>query len=294
MFKKIAFFVLAGGMLASCSNDDSTLKNPEIVNPEVGNPIIEGQLKSLKVVSNLGEQNILNMVVFKLQDSSASGNIKFLALADKLKSNLDSLTWEIKGGATKMQLLQKQGDSYSVRLEWGHHFYLPGTYTTYLKAYKDGLVVAKDSTSTRVYVDGDFLNIQWNKPDGNFNMNTGFINNGNEDYSFSLLTNNRDGILSSILNVRFDDEVYEGNLDDLANRELEVLTNYMTTLYGDAKYQQTSESSFIEYNKLFKRTVQQDQVLKIWVGKTSNIVLLKKATWAEYGHGYEIYAEPKY
>ena len=78
MFKKIAFFVLASYMVASCSNDDSTLQNPEIVNPEVGNPIIEGQLKSLKVVTNLDEQNILSLGVM---DSYAGFQTLFLSFS---------------------------------------------------------------------------------------------------------------------------------------------------------------------------------------------------------------------
>jgi hypothetical protein len=76
-------------------------------------------------------------------------------LAYYLGERLDSVVWQLPGIFNEVY----RGYRMPIRLE--QRFYLPGTYVTKVTAYRDSLVVGRDSVRVEVKLTGDFLGINW-------------------------------------------------------------------------------------------------------------------------------------
>jgi hypothetical protein len=76
-------------------------------------------------------------------------------LAYYLGERLDSIVWQLPGVFNEVYT----GYRMPIRLE--QRFYLPGTYVTKVTAYRDSLVVGRDSVLVEVNLTGDFLGINW-------------------------------------------------------------------------------------------------------------------------------------
>lgn len=290
MFKRICFLLLTICLLSSCSDKELGSLVDEI---DVEHPSGEEDKFPIKLVADKNNQNFYEMVMYELKDSTYNGPNGSMLIPLKYQ-NLDSLTWEVEGSTKKMNLLVKQSGGYRFTTAWGHYFYLPGTYKTYLKGYRGKDVVVKDSTAIHISGEGDFLHVKWSEVSGNPNQNTGFTNNETQDYEFQVYSSRIGKEIFSKLNVRFDQLDYMKFNPEIGKRELNIFTSYISSLYGKPKYDETTKGIDTKFKKLFKKTVSKDQVIKIWLGKTSNIALLKKDSWKEYGFGYEIYAEPNH
>ncbi|MEN5435476.1 hypothetical protein ABE545_17705 [Sphingobacterium faecium] len=290
MFKRICFLLLSTCLLISCSDKELGLLVDEI---EVEHLSGEDEKLPITLVADKNNQNFYEMVMFELKDSTYNGPNGSMLIPLKYQ-NLDSLTWEVEGSAKKMNLVVKQSGGYRFTTAWGHYFYLPGNYKTYLKGYRGKDLVVKDSATIYISGDGDFLHVKWNEVNGDPNQNIGYANNGTQDYEFQVYSNKIGKEIFSQLNVRFDQLDYRKFNPEIGKRELEVITPYISALYGEPKYVETTKGIHVKFKKLFKKSVRAGQVIKIWLGKTSNIALLKKDSWKEDGFGYEIHAEPNH
>lgn len=290
MIKKICSLLLSTCLLISCSDKELGSLVDEI---EVEHLSGEEVKLPITLVADKNNQNFYEMVMFELKDSTYNGPNGSMLIPLKYQ-NLDSLTWEVEGSSKKMNLLVKQSGGYRFTTAWGHYFYLPGNYKTYLQGYRGKDVVVKDSAVINISADGDFLHVKWSEVNGEPNQNTDYTNNGTQDYEFQVYSSKIGKEIFSKLNVRFDNLDYMKFNPEIGKRELDVFTSYISSLYGKPKYEETNKGLYAKFKKLFKKNVREEQVIKIWIGKSSNIALLKKDSWIEDGFGYEIHAEPNH
>lgn len=293
MLKKIYFFLFSVVLFLSCSDNDNNLLVPDSEVESGSDSNKEIQLLPLTLVTGKVKGQIYEPVVFSLQDSTYTGPNGGFAILLNYADNLDSLIWQVEGSEDEMHLVEKNsiGDS-KFMVEWGHYFYLSGNYKTFLYGYKDGQVVVRDSAVTEIFANGDFLNVNWEQLDENLNKMVGYTNENMQDYSLQIFTSLREDVLSSRLSVRFDSFDYGKPNTEIGYREIELLTSYITALYGEAEYHITDGSVHDELLKLFKTKFKEEQVLKIWHSGKSNIALIKDEDTDANGYGYEIHAEP--
>lgn len=288
MLKKLTFCLLSVCLLLSCSDKELDSLGDEI---EVEHPNSEDKMLPITLVTDSKNQNIYKMVMYELKDSTYNGPNGSILIPLQYQI-LDSLTWEIEGSAKKMNLLVKELGGLRFTTAWGHYFYLPGNYKTYLRGYKGKDIVIKDSTEIHISSTGDFLLIKWSEVQDEPTQNIGYTNNGIKDYQFNVYKGKIGNEIFANLNIRFGQLDYRKYNPEIGKRELDVLTPYISSLYGKPKYDEASAVTYAKFKKLFKKNVREDQVIKIWLSKTSNIALLKKDSWQEDGFGYEIHAEP--
>ncbi|MBB2950947.1 hypothetical protein [Sphingobacterium sp. JUb56] len=290
MVRKICLLLLTSCLLISCSDKELGSLVDEI---DVEHPTGEEEKVPIRIVADKNNQNFYEMVMFELKDSTYNGPNGSMLIPLKYQ-NLDSLTWEVEGSPKKLDLVVKQSEGYRFTTAWGHYFYLPGNYKTYLRGYRGKDLVVKDSATIRISGDGDFLHVKWSELSGDPNENIGYTNNGTQDYEFQVYSNKIGKEIFSKLNVRFEHLDYRKFNPEIGKRELEVFTTYISSLYGEPKYDETTKGIHAKFKKLFRKGVRAEQVIKIWLGKTSNMALLKKESWKEDGFGYEIHAEPNH
>lgn len=288
MLKKIIFFLSLFSLTFSCSDKEIDSLGKET---EVENPISENKTFPLTLVSSGESRNFYEMVMFGLKDSTYEGPNGAILIPIKYET-LDSLTWEVEGSSKKKNLLMKTSGGYNFTTAWGHFFYLPGNYKTYLRGYRGSEIVIKDSTEVRISSTGDFLHIKWSDLQEKPAQNIGYTNNGTSDFQFSVYNGKIGSDIFAKLNVRFDELDYWKFNPEIGKRELGVFTSYISSLYGQPKYHEAGTVTYAEYKKLFKKSAKEEQVIKIWLAGNSNIALLKKDSWEENGFGYEIHAEP--
>lgn len=295
MLKKIYLFIFSIVLFLSCSDKENNLivPNPEVESGSDSNKEIE--LLPLTLVTDKDKEQIYEQVVFSLWDSLDTEPNGGFPLLLRYGDDLDSLIWQVEGSENSIHLLNTDNmRRYSLKTLWGHYFYLPGIYKTFLYGYKDGQVVVRDSAITEIFADGDFLNVNWERLDQNPNKMVRFTNDDMQDYSLQIFTSLREDVLSSRLSVRFNSFDYRNPNAEIGDREIELLTSYITALYGEAKYHITDRPFHDEFLKLFKTKFKEEQVLKIWRARKSNIALIRGTDTDVNGFGYEIHAEPIY
>ncbi|MEI2272631.1 hypothetical protein OHD16_10810 [Sphingobacterium sp. ML3W] len=287
MLKYLSVFAFSTLLVLSCSDkyeqldQDDKDKEPK---DETVKPL------PLHLIADTKNAGIYDMVVFTLKDSTYKGPNESFVLP-LMYSELDSLIWKIEGTSQKFNLLRQQAGGYSFTTEWGHNFYLPGTYTTVLSGYKDNKQVITDSTKMHISASADFLNVSWDQVK-NLDQNTGYTSNGTLGYEFQILNRKKDDVLFSGLTVSFDSTDFRKPNPDLADKERETLSTYITQLYGKAAFEGDEAVLNQQFKQLFKSSVAKDKVLKIWKTKKSNIALLyRKREESDIFH-YWVHAEP--
>lgn len=286
MLRCLSLLAVSMVLLFSCSDqykeigiDDDDRKE----DPPISLPLM------LQVDRNTA--GIYDMLVFTLKDSTYQGPNELIYIP-LTYSDLDSLIWEVEGTAKKVNLLNRNNGGFSFTAEWGHYFYLPGRYKAFLSGYKANKRVVRDSVHIDIAAQADFLNVNWNTVQ-NLNQNTGYTNNGTLNHQFQLLNRVKDHVLFSSLTVTFDSIDYMKINPGVDVKEKELLSSYITQLYGNPQYQDNDDILNEQFKQLFKSTIPKDKVLKIWKTKRSNIALL----YMKHEEGgspfqYWVHAEP--
>lgn len=287
MLKYLSVFAFSTLLVFSCSDkyeqldQDDKDKEPK---EEAVKPL------PLHLIADTKKAGIYDMVLFTLKDSTYKGPNESIAVS-LMYNDLDSLIWEVGGSSQKFNLLRQQAGGYSFTTEWGHNFYLPGTYKIFLSGYKDNNRLVRDSMNVNISASADFLNISWDQVK-NLGQNTGYTSNGTLGYEFQILNRNSDHVLSSTLTVTFDSTDFRKPNPDLADNERAALSAYITQLYGKAAFEGDEAVLNQQFKQLFKSSIPKDKVLKIWKTKKSNIALLyRKREESDIFH-YWVHAEP--
>ncbi|MCL7989478.1 hypothetical protein M8998_16120 [Sphingobacterium sp. lm-10] len=291
------FYSLLSVLILTVACSKNTLELPVEVeeSPEPEQKEIEYFPFALRV-DNI-EVDIFQAVTFKLIDSVAKDEGNFFSFL-KYKV-LDSLIWNVEGATNKVHLVEHDESGFGVKTEWGHNFYAPGEYKTYLKGYREGNQVVNDSILVLVNTpkDKDFLQFSWSEIVAPLTAHIGYVNNNTEEYHFSTVSGLRDGIKSISLNLFYDKyngEAYKSAPADLPEQARTVLVNYITSMYGPEKYSSESVDVLSIYKALFLTPLLDKEVVKIWSTPTANIALVKGLI--EYGRParYSVLAEPIY
>ncbi|RKE55428.1 hypothetical protein [Sphingobacterium detergens] len=287
MLKYLSVFAFSTLLVFSCSDkyeqldQDDKDKEPK---EEAVKPL------PLHLIADNRKAGIYDMVLFTLKDSTYKGPNESIAVS-LMYSDLDSLIWEVGGSSQKFNLLRQHGGGYSFTTEWGHNFYLPGTYKIFLSGYKDNNRLVRDSMNVNISASADFLNVSWDQVK-NLGQNTGYTSNGTLGYEFQILNRNNDHVLSSTLTITFDSTDFRKPNPDLADKEQAALSAYITQLYGKAAFEGDEAVLNQQFKQLFKSSIPKDKVLKIWKTKKSNIALLyRKREESDIFH-YWVHAEP--
>jgi len=287
MLKYLSVFAFSTLLVFSCSDkyeqldQDDKDKEPK---EEAVKPL------PLHLIADTKKAGIYDMVLFTLKDSTYKGPNESIAVS-LMYNDLDSLIWEVGGGSQKFNLLRQQAGGYSFTTEWGHNFYLPGTYKIFLSGYKDNNRLVRDSMNVNISASADFLNVSWDQIK-NLGQNTGYTSNGTLGYEFHILTEKKDNVLFSGLRVSFDSTDYMKPNPGLGAKEGVVLDAYITQLYGKAAFEGDEAVLNQQFKQLFKSSVAKDKVLKIWKTKKSNIALLYQKREFDDIFQYWVHAEP--
>lgn len=265
--KKFIYGMLIALSISACSD-----KHEEFIdNGKDTDPTKEKIVTARLEVTN-NSANIFEPVNFKLVYETDSYFGAFTI-------NVDSIIWEVPGEG-KIKVIS---DSNMYRY-WGHHFFRPGNYETYLLSYKNGEVVARDTSRVvSIYNEKDFLGYNWDEVKPQIGA-LGYGNILHEDNIFAIMQNIYQGVPAITLFI--------SEKSELSNSK-EILSNYITSLYKWApSYESSKDPEFMDkYNGLFNHKIENTEPVKIWLTTTSKIVLLR---YDESGQeAYQIYAEPK-
>lgn len=293
---KILYVLCAIAFLGTACSKDYPIDLPieeEKIETEVEIP----ENLPYSLIVDVAEADIFQMVTFKLSDSVSNDEENFFSFL-KYKV-LDSLIWNVEGATNKVHLIERDERGFGVQTEWGHHFYASGEYKTYLKGYREGNLVVNDSILVHVNTpkDKDFLHFSWNEIEEPLGANNGYVNNGTEEYYFSIRPGVREQIKSisvSMIYEKYFGEAYKLAPSNLPEQAKSVLVNYITSMYGTEEYSLERDDVASIYKQLFRTHLGDKDVIKIWSTSTTNVALVKGSI--EYGlpARYSILAEPSY
>lgn len=265
--KKLIYGALIALSISACSD-----KQEEFIDNGNDPDLTEEKVVTAHLEVTNYSANIFEPVNFKLVYDTDSYFGAFTI-------NVDSIIWEVPGEG-KIKVIS---DSNIYRY-WGHHFFRPGNYETYLLSYKNGEVVARDTSHiVSIYNEKDFLAYNWDEVKPQIGA-LGFMNILHNDNIFAIMQDVYQGVPAITLFIT--------EKSELPNSK-EILSNYMTSLYKWAPcYESSEDPEFMDkYKGLFNHKKANTQPVKIWLTTTSKIVLLK---YDESGQeAYQIYAEPK-
>ncbi|MEA4918296.1 hypothetical protein [Proteiniphilum sp.] len=260
---KIFLIILLLATIFACNPNDDPIND---IAPEDK----EENIVQLKLSGSDKEINIFDITIFKVRpDKSAT-------LLDIMDS-CDSIVWYISDLQGSFNIYQPN----SFIFQWGHNFFLPGEYKTYLLAYKDKKVVYGDTVSINVANNKDFLGYNWKDIKGPIGSSTGYM-----DVLSDIELATYQSVYNNVPSVRF----FVWN--DSEENSDKVLSGYINKLYGTPMYKKEEGESLLDkYNELFNYREEGAIPEIIWITPASRIVLLKvphRLDWREY----EIYAEP--
>ncbi|MDR1402489.1 MAG: hypothetical protein LBJ60_02135 [Tannerellaceae bacterium] len=220
-------------------------------------------------------------------------------LAYYLGERLDSVVWLLP------DIFHQVYAGYRMPIRLEQSFYLPGKYEAKVVAYRDSLVVGRDSVSVNVALTGDFLGINWDSEEEPASRSFDFVS---LDKGFTL------ALFHSISETPYMLVSYKVNEYRGRNKYKEeiaatrsFLYNYMTALYGESiagyEGEDVAQSTLAdEYAARFKNTLNgfvTDSVpyypLALWETPASHIALIGSAppTSGEISVSYyKIIAEP--
>lgn len=190
----------------------------------------------------------------------------------QIQKRYDRLEWVVQ---------DEEGEQYSFTLmnaneftfKWGHCFYHPGTFKSYLLGIKDERIIYQSDTVTlKISNTKDFLGWNWNEfPDKTISENS-FVNILDPSFElayFSLDNPEQKGICTYLLNSKQQDE------DIFSQEAFRKLYNYMEELYGEPVVDKESADLNTMYEAEFSYQYKDAQPLAIWKTSKSRIVLLE-------------------
>ncbi|MDR1200542.1 MAG: hypothetical protein LBL58_02780 [Tannerellaceae bacterium] len=173
-------------------------------------------------------------------------------LAYYLGERLDSVVWQLP------EIFNEVYTGYRMPIGLEQRFYLPGKYEAKVTAYRDSLVVGRDSTVVEVMLTGDFLGINWDMEEEITSRSFDFVSlaKGFTLTLFHSISETPYMLLSYKINNYPGRDKYKEEI--AATRSF--FYNYITTLYGEseAAYEGediTQSPLADEYTERFKNTL---------------------------------------
>ncbi|MFY1046230.1 hypothetical protein [Chryseobacterium sp. GP-SGM7] len=284
MIKNILKISLIGFLIVSCSDaDDQVVNLTSTETPIVNDP--ELVKMGLKITANQNEGNIFESFIFKLEQKNQS------FYYGELANHLDSLVFKISDYKRTRKLFINYANGNSGTTQFNHNFYYPGNYNASILGYKNGKIIYKDAIDLKVTDNKDFFVIDWNN----------FTANLPQSY-FNALSNN-----SLVFYNRYEnnnpyvcvmgswDNYITYTSDQIQEMDKEVLYNFIVKYYQQPIYTENSPIIKDVYNQNFKKTIQNNIPVCIWMTAKNKIALIKEysLTYPNQPFTYKIIAEPR-
>jgi hypothetical protein len=117
---------------------------------DVNRPLFEDTLVLTASAKTLGLFDAMSFNIKTNRKDNEKGGLAYY-----LGERLDSVVWQLPG------IFNDVYTGYRMPIGMEQRFYLPGTYETKVTAYRDSVVVGRDSVKVEVTLTGDFLGINW-------------------------------------------------------------------------------------------------------------------------------------
>lgn len=282
---KSFYILLLLTIVFACSSDDDPINEIEIPEEEVDKPGDDGdddkKIVTFKLNVSKNEVNIFEMIEFNVNVDDMGP----LAPLFSLREVYDSIVWSVSDVEGRYKIFQHSHDESDSHVQfkfgWGHDFFLPGEYDTYLHGYKDNKVIYGDTLSVNITDNKDFLGYNWIDIKGSLGHSSG-CHSVLSDYELATYQNVYDGVPG----ITFFIWNTSGRPSGI------ILSDYITKLYGFPKYDNDNETLLLEkYDELFNYKEEGSIPEAIWTTTSSLIVLLKVPHRLD-NRKYEIYAEP--
>jgi hypothetical protein len=141
----LPLLVVFTGMIAgSCAKEEGSSA------VDANRPLFEDALVLTASVKTLGLFNAMSFNIKTDQKDNEKGGLAYY-----LGERLDSVVWQLPG------IFNEAYTGYRMPIGLEQRFYLPGIYETKVMAYRDSMVVGRDSVRVEVMLTGDFLGLNW-------------------------------------------------------------------------------------------------------------------------------------
>lgn len=280
--KPLYFFILTLMLtFTSCSKDEVNIEEPTVPDNEKpgqdtsdhGNKDSGSDSVILKLSANKSNPNVFDDVQFTLINgkNAADG----LCMVD-INAAYDSITWSDSVEEGHFLVANcKETEEYShafCHFSWNHNFIYPGHHETWLKCYKNGVVMHCDTLKIEVTNNKDFIMFNWNDVNSRDQEPKGYNDAFNEKQAITTSSSNKDGttvIELGLFNATEDGAVF-------AKKSEVFLTKFISTYFKDPAYTKSEPNTLEEqYNQLFKVKPQSASPLAIWLTEKNKIALLK-------------------
>ena len=230
--KKVLYGLFIILFIAACSKNEIISDDDEDNDDNTETPALTYEID---LNSNRIQANIFEPTQFTL---AKNGQQLFFPPFSLLTECYDSIIWKasnVEGSYKIFEYDIDEGSSYHHFISsWAHHFTLPGSYDTYILAYKDNKVVYGDTVSVKVTNNKEFLGFNWKDVTNTPNTgNTGYIDVLKE-YNFSTYQEVHESIPSVTLtiwgNKNEDESTFLPKSKKHRRNELELLNKLSTTI----------------------------------------------------------------
>ena len=233
----------------------------------------------LKLVIEETQRNIFERATFSLFPDD------FFMLWS-LEYVYDSITWTVSNIEGRMKVLEQTGHSARFTQQWGHHFYLPGTYQTYILGYKNNEIIYSDTTEIEITNTKDFLTYNWKDINGPIGSSTAYLDVLCDEYDFATYEDMHEGVPSVTVMLR---DKKKNDREAFLEKSKRAFIDYIYSLYSvQPEYDETDDTLLEKYNDLFVYKKENTYPLCIWITPKSKVALIKHGEYEEY----QLYAEP--
>lgn len=284
MFKNIVKISFFGFLLISCSDSDEQIEDLVSIEAPIVNDI-DLENMGLKISVDRKEGNIFESLTFKLEQKNQS-----IYFGD-LEEHLDSLVFKISGIKETKRLFEKLESGNSGTTTFNHNFYFPGNYDAGILGYKNGKIIYKNDLQLKITNNRDFLVTNWNS----FSENNTIAYHNVLTKNSLTFTNSFDNSYPYILvsNVWENQNNYTNDL--IYTMDKDFLYNYFVKLYSIPQYSVSGSQNIKNvYLQSFKKKLNNDVPINIWITPKSKIALLKQFSLTDPSkfYGYIVIAEP--
>lgn len=277
MLKTLPFFLIFIILFSACTKNN--VIRPEVSEEEIDDSSIDEAVIPVVMHMESNQANIYEMLMIDIIENPSS--------APKI-SDLDSIIWTVEGEKGNVDIMSRSEGSLNYTIQWGHYFYQPGTFMTYLHAYKEGEIVGIDSAEVTLTNRNDFLSINW-YDDLKNTITEGYSNAGLKGYHFSILRKGKEKITSASVFVRFDSKLQSRNDAETTH---EILYNYFTKLYGSPNYSSESNEIGNIYTQYFDTKLADGHPVTLWLTPKTNLAIIRTQVKAGGRYEYSVLAEP--
>ena len=244
-------------LFSACSDSDDS-------NDDGGDGTADSGLVKIAYTADRTSENIFGQMNFGMTFARSGGDGS-VSMAD-VRESYDSIVWKVVETGRSFKLM----DNVHMTMQWGHCFYLPGSYTTYVVGYKaDREIFRTESVALKVTDNNDFLCWNWNEITGN-EGNTGYENVLDGGFQLSVNTVMNGGVTGAELmmwNDGHDDNVFY-------DTSVNALYAYLTQLCGAPLIDSGSSELQDAYAGQFAYHHEGATPLALWHTAKARIVLL--------------------